>query len=100
MPLVLWLVIRILRALAATVRLLTSPRTLRALPWPYIRGRALRDRWTGLLVLTVPVTTLAALVVAAGPTNGIRFAAWTVALCAGGLGILSSWVRAVVDRPR
>jgi hypothetical protein len=99
-PLFIWAFLRVLKALAATAQLVASPRVLRRLPWPYIRTLPLRDRWLGLLTLTVPVTLAAAIVVAAGPTSGIRFAAWTVALCAGGLGIVSSWARALAHRSR
>ena len=100
MPLFIWAAYRALKALAVTAHLLASPRVLRTLPWPYLRRLPLRDGWTGVLTLTVPVTLLAAAAIAAAPTRGIRETAWAVALCAGLVGVVSSWVRAVADRQR
>jgi hypothetical protein len=99
MPFVIWIVIRIARALHATGRLLASPRTLRALPWGYIRGLPRHDRWIGVLCVTIPVTLLGVLVVLIAPEHAVRTVAWSVAGGFALLGVASSWLR-LLARPK
>lgn len=98
MPLFIWLVLRVARALSATLRLLTNPRVLRGLPWPYIRRLPRRDRWVGLLTITVPLTALGAVVVAVAPSAGIRPVVGTVGFIAGAVGVVSSGIRSLARR--
>jgi hypothetical protein len=99
MPLLLWAVIRILRAGTATARLLLDRRTLRALPWPYIRRLVRHDRWIRLVTVTT-AATLVGIVLLLAPFASVRAVGLLLAVAAGGVGILSSLARGMERRRR
>jgi hypothetical protein len=98
MPLLIWVAIRIVRALTATLRLLADWRTLRRLPWSYLRGLPRRDRWVGVLVVTLAVSTVGLLVGAAAPAATVRHAALALATSVAFAGVVSTWIRAIARR--
>ena len=59
MPLAIMLLIRAVRALRTTVRLLLDVKLLRSLPWAYIRRLPFRNAWIGIVTLTLVVSTAA-----------------------------------------
>jgi hypothetical protein len=91
-PLVIWVVIRIVRAFAATFRLLLDFRILRALPWPYIRTLPRRNRWIGFAAATLAVSLTASLVGAVLPQPASQVCT-TLGIGTAAVGVLSSWAR-------
>ena len=97
MPLAVWAIIRILRALRTTFQLLVDVKLLRALPWAYIRRLPLRHAWIGVITLTLAISltfALAALAVPGDTGRAMAEIGWLAALS----GVVSSWIRALVQR--
>ncbi len=89
MPLIVIFVVRLCRAVAATIRLLTDVEVMKALPWPYIRRLPLHNRFVGFATLCLVVSCCALLVAVVVP--GAQYATIVVA----GTGLLVSYARAV-----
>ena len=99
MPVVIVIVIRVARALGTTIRLLLDVKLLRALPWAYIRRLPFRHAWIGIVTVTLFVSTvcaIAAIAIPGGTGAGLATAAFWAALA----GLVSSWLRALVQRRR
>lgn len=94
MPFVIFAAIRLVRALVATVRLLADVRTLRTLPWAYVRGLPLRDRYVGAS------TACLGLAVAALCVSPVTNRAPEVAALLAAAGIVSTWFRSTRRRAR
>lgn len=91
MPLALVIVvrlgIRVVRAVAATVRLARDRDTLRALPWPYVRALPRRNAWIGLATACLVLSVLA--LAAAAVVRQAAAVAFGIAL----LGVCLPWIR-------
>jgi hypothetical protein len=96
-PIAGFVLIRIVRAFAATALLFAHPRVLRSLPWPYIRHLALRSPQVRAITLTLAVSLLATMLGAAAPDPVGRTCTW-IAVYVGMAGILSSGLRFLVGR--
>ena len=94
MPFAIFAVIRLFRALVTTVRLLADVRTLRSLPWGYVRGLPLRDRWVGVATGCLGLAVVALCVSPA--TNRAPEVAALLAIA----GIVSTWLRSTRRRAR
>jgi hypothetical protein len=94
MPFVVLAAIRLFRALVATARLLLDVRTLRALPWSYVRGLPLRDRYVGAATSCLGLALVALCV--SPVTNRAPEVAALLALA----GIVSTWYRSTRRRAR
>jgi len=99
MPLVIVVVIRVARAFGTTIRLLLDVKLMRALPWAYIRRLPFHHAWIGIVTVTFAVSTICAIAALATPGEvgaGLAQVAWLTALA----GLVSSWLRALVQRRR
>jgi hypothetical protein len=88
-PLIAIFVVRLCRAVASTIRLLTDVEVMKALPWPYIRRLPLRNRFVGFAALCLVISFCGLVVAAVVP--GAQF----VTLGAAATGLLVSYARAV-----
>jgi len=89
-PFVAWffvrVVVRIVRAFVETASLLNDRRTLRALPWPYVRSIVRRSKLIGLAVAALVlswVCLLLGILIAGVSSIGILIASF---------GLLMSWL--------
>lgn len=98
MPLGIFLIWRLLRAIAASVRLFSQPRVLRGLPWSYLRTLPRRDRWTGFVFLMLVVSTSLTVLAAALPSKGGTAGAAGFALMFGFAGVFGAWIRGLSRR--
>ena len=98
MPVALWLLMRILRAVAATVRLLTDWKVLRRLPWAYIRTLPRRNRWIGLITVTLALSLVGTILAFVYPAPSVAGTIGSVSIFIGLIGVASSWVRALDRR--
>ena len=89
MPLVVIFLVRLCRAVAATIRLLTDIAVMKALPWPYIRRLPFRDRFVGFGALCLAVSFCGLLLASIVP------GAEDLTLAAAPAGLLVSYLRAV-----
>ncbi len=99
MPLVIFIWVRVFRALRTTFGLLANVKVMRALPWTYIRRLPFRNAWIGIITVTLVVSLACGLAALAAPgPAGAALAelAWLAALG----GLASSWIRALVQRRR
>ena len=98
MPIVLWwMLVRIVRAMNATVRLLFDWKLMRAMPWSYIRTLPRRDPWIGIATLTLAVAVVTipiALVLPRAAAEPVYLVGITFAGC----GVVSSWIRHLAAR--
>lgn len=97
MPILIWLLIRMLRALVATGRLLLDLRVVRRLPWPYLRTLARRDLFVGFAAGSLALSLVLTLAGAVLPLRAARDVL-VAATIAAGAGILSSWLRLLTSR--
>lgn len=97
MPLIAVVVVRLYRALRATFSLLTDWKLLRAMPWRYIRRLPFKNPWIGLATLSLIVTIAMMIGVAVAPEAEVRGTLYSIGLVAVIAGIVSSWVRAVLQ---
>jgi hypothetical protein len=95
-PLVVFVVVRLYRALAATFNLLTDVALLRSLPWRYIVRLPLRHGWIGIAAASLIVTLVGAVLALVLPGTSASGTALGVGWVAALVGLASSWVRAVV----
>jgi hypothetical protein len=86
MPLAIWVLVRIVRAFGETTVLLSDRKTLRALPWPYIRAAPRRSKLGGIAVSALALSAVC-LVVGIAVTAVLDFGI-LVAL----VGLFTSWV--------
>ena len=96
MPIAILVVIRIVRALVATARLLTDWELLRAMPWSYIRRLPIRRPWIGVATVCLVLALVGAIVTVAAPDPAVRWQAYSLGLLAALIGIFSSWARFLV----
>ena len=94
-PLVVFVMIRLYRALAATFNLLTDRTLLRTLPWRYIARLPLRHAWIGVAAGSLVVTLAGAVLAVVLPGEAASDVALGVGWIAAGVGLVSSWIRAV-----
>jgi hypothetical protein len=99
MPTIIWVIVRIARAFAATARLVFDIKLMRSLPWSYLRTLPLKDPWVGVLVvgialgmLAIPLTILLPLDAA---NVSYQIGLWPVVAA-----IVTTWVRAWRQRRR
>ena len=92
-----WIAFRLARAFRSTFSLLTNVKLMRALPWSYIQRLPRKNKWIGILFLTLCISSALSLVALAVPESAgsaLSTTAFTVAL----LGITSSWMHGGVRR--
>jgi hypothetical protein len=97
MPLLLWVVARLVRAAWSTFSLIFNPSAMRALPWPYVKQLPLANKWIGVVTASLAVSAFLSLLALAAPSpagHGLAVAAFVAALA----GLSSSWCRALVSR--
>jgi len=91
-PVVIWAVIRLARAMYATARLLLDWKLMRAMPWGYIRTLPRRDPWIGIATVTLGGALLMVPTAIVLPgTAGV--AAYEVGVFIAFVGLASSWIR-------
>jgi hypothetical protein len=95
-PIAILVVVRMVRALVATARLLTDWELLRTMPWWYIRRLPFRRPWIGVAAASLALALVAAVVTVAAPDHGVRWQAYNVGLLAALVGIFSSWARYLI----
>jgi hypothetical protein len=94
MPLILYSIIRIYRAVVSTVRLVTDTETMRSLPWPHIRRLPREDRWIAFACFCLGVSTSALLV------GVVVRGVFQLATFVAAVGLVASWLRPLVRRRR
>ena len=92
MPLVIWAIVRLARAMYATGRLLVDWKLMRAMPWGYIRALPRRDPWIGIVTIALGVA-LFAIPVALVLPGSAGVAAYEIGIFTGLAGLASSWIR-------
>src|SRR5262245_14099517 len=93
---VVWVIVRIARAFAATLTLVTSRRVMTGLPWRYIRSLPRSRPWIGAATMCL-VAGAAAVPAAALLPHSDAVAAYNAGLAALAVGIGVSWVRALTQ---
>ena len=97
MPLIAVLIVRLYHAFKATFNLLTDWQLLRRMPWSYIRRLPFKHFWIGLATASLFITLAMMIGVAVTPDAEVRDDLYSIGLCAVVTGIVSSWVRAIVQ---
>jgi hypothetical protein len=85
MPLIVWIIVRIVRAFGETAVLLSDRRTLRRLPWPYIRAIPRRDKLGAVAVGALAVSTVCLLI------GLVVKPILAIGILAAVIGLLASW---------
>ena len=95
-PLIVIVIIRVYRALAATFNLLSDWTLLRALPWRYITKLPLRHGWIAIAGWSLLVTVVCTVLVVIRPGKDASNLAGGLGCTAATLGLASSWIRAAL----
>jgi hypothetical protein len=95
MPLLAWVVARLVRATWATCSLLFNPSVVRSLPWPYVKQLPRANKWIGTVTVTLAVSTFLSLAAVAAPSP-VAHRLIAVALLTALGGLSSSWCHALV----
>jgi hypothetical protein len=93
MPLLIFLVRRLIPALRAIGTLIANPRARQVLPWSYIRGLPLRDPWLGFSMFTLLLGCLTLIVALASPSARAGQIVAGAGMGIAVLGTLSHWLR-------
>jgi hypothetical protein len=96
-PLIVVVLIRLYNALKATFNLVTDWKLLRTMPWSYIRRLPFKHFWIGLATVSLIVTIAMTIGVAVAPDSDVRATLYSIGLYAVLAGIISSWVRAILQ---
>jgi hypothetical protein len=86
MPIAVWVLVRIVRAFGETAVLLSDRKTLRALPWPYIRAAPRRSKLGGVAVASLALSAACLLL------GIVVKAALAVGIVVAFVGLFTSWV--------
>jgi branched-subunit amino acid transport protein AzlD len=86
MPVLIWAVLRLVRAIGETVALLTNLKVMRALPWHYIRALPRENKLIGFTTASLTLSVLGLLVGLVAP--GVR----PVAALVAAVSLAVSWV--------
>ena len=95
-PLIVFVIIRIYRAMAATFNLLTDVALLRTLPWRHIVRLPLRHGWIAVASVSLALTLVGAVLGLVLPQEASSETALGIGWVAASIGLVSSWVRALV----
>lgn len=96
MAALIWVIVRIVGAFAATLTLVTSRRLIAGLPWRYLRTLPRARPWIGIATVCLVLGT-AALPAAALLPRSVALAAYNAGIASLALGIGVSWIRALTQ---
>ena len=96
LPVIVVVLVRVYRALAATFNLLTDLALLRALPWRYIARLPLRHGWIAVAAGSLLVTLVGTVLALSLPGQAASETALGIGWVGASVGLVSSWVRAIM----